>query len=366
MKHVDVIIVGQGLAGSLLAHFLMESGCSVLVIDDDNPRAATQVAAGLINPVTGRYFVKSWRVDDLIPFAQHTYQNLEKRLHQSFYHPRNVLRALSCQGDENDWLGRSADPAYQAYIVDPADLSAYEGKINPAFAYGELQHAAQVDIGLLCKSFRNLLIEKNAFSQDTFNFNNLSLPPSPAPPLAPSPSRPLSYRDTTATTLVFCEGAKAKSNPFFNYLPFVGDKGEVLIVKIPGAFFSKMLKQGIFIIPIGPAEDELYWVGATYERRYDSDEPTLPGKNYLVGQLREVLTMPFEIIDHRSAIRPTVKDRRPFLGRHPQYPQLAIFNGLGTKGASLAPYWAKHMADMLIYGKQLDSEVDIARFLTKN
>jgi len=153
--HVDTLIVGQGLAGTLLAHFLMEAGQTVCVIDDDYPRAASRVAAGVINPVTGRSFVKSWRVDELIPFARETYQQLESLLGLPLYHERNILRALSHQGDENDWLGRSADPAYHDYIIDPADVSAFTGKINPAFSYGELQHASQVDIGRLCAAFRS-------------------------------------------------------------------------------------------------------------------------------------------------------------------------------------------------------------------
>ncbi|NUQ22651.1 MAG: FAD-binding oxidoreductase [Saprospiraceae bacterium] len=372
---VDTLIVGQGLAGTLLAYFLMEAGQTVCVIDDDYPRAASRVAAGVINPVTGRSFVKSWRVDELIPFARQTYLQLESLLGLPLYHERNILRALSHQGDENDWLGRSADPAYLDYIIDPADVSAYFGKINPAFSYGELQHASQVDIGKLCTAFRSFLINKNSFKKETFDYNKLEISISAEmqnfaslqmfpPSLPPSPS--LSYQGITADRLVFCEGAKAPRNPYFNYLPFIGDKGEVLIVKIPGAHFPKMLKQGVFVIPFGKPEEELYWIGTTYERNFENDEPSPHSKATLNDQLSEVLTLPFEVVDHLAAIRPTVKDRRPFLGFHPQFEQLAIFNGLGTKGTSLAPFWAKHLADRLVHGSPLDRQVDIARFLTHN
>jgi glycine/D-amino acid oxidase-like deaminating enzyme len=377
---VDTLIVGQGLAGTLLAYFLMEAGQTVCVIDDDYPRAASRVAAGVINPVTGRSFVKSWRVDELIPFARQTYLQLESLLGLPLYHERNILRALSHQGDENDWLGRSADPAYLDYIIDPADVSAYFGKINPAFSYGELQHASQVDIGKLCTAFRSFLINKNSFQKETFDYNKLHVqesksrfltPPTPEGETLPhtvaqSYSRTVSYQGISAHHLVFAEGAKATHNPYFNYLPFIGDKGEVLIVKIPGAHFPKMLKQGVFVIPFGKPEEELYWIGTTYERNFEHDEPSPHSKATLIDQLSEVLTLPFEVVDHLAAIRPTVKDRRPFLGFHPQFEQLAIFNGLGTKGTSLAPFWAKHLADRLVHGSPLDRQVDIARFLTHN
>ncbi|MBL7793554.1 MAG: FAD-binding oxidoreductase [Saprospiraceae bacterium] len=390
---VDTLIVGQGLAGTLLAHFLIEAGQTVCVIDDDYPRAATRVAAGVINPVTGRSFVKSWRVDELIPFARQTYQQLESLLGLPLYHERNIIRALSHQGDENDWLGRSADPAYHDYIIDPADVSAFTGKINPAFSYGELQHASQVDIGRLCAAFRSFLINKNSFQKETFDYNKLEIsisaetqnfasqqitPPTPEGETLPhtvashsrivvqSQSRKVAYQGITAASLVFAEGAKAIHNPYFSYLPFIGDKGEVLIVKIPGARFPKMLKQGVFVIPFGKPEEELYWIGTTYERNFEHDDPSPQSKATLIDQLNEVLTLPFEVVDHLAAIRPTVKDRRPFLGFHPQFEQLAIFNGLGTKGTSLAPFWAKHLADRLVHGSPLDRQVDIARFLTHN
>ncbi|MEL7021711.1 MAG: hypothetical protein AAGK47_08885, partial [Bacteroidota bacterium] len=60
--------------------------------------------------------------------------------------------------------------------------------------------------------------------------------------------------------------------------------------------------------------------------------------------------------------RPTVKDRRPFLGKHPDFSRLAIFNGLGTKGASLGPYFAQQMTNHLLQQTALEPDVDITRF----
>ena len=109
-------------------------------------------------------------------------------------------------------------------------------------------------------------------------------------------------------------------------------------------------------------QDGLYWAGSTCGRKYADGRPTVEGREYLEGRLRDILKLPFEVVEHRAAIRPTVKDRRPFLGRHPEYPQLALFNGLGAKGASLGPFWAKHMADFLIKNVTLEEAVDIGRF----
>ncbi|NJL76493.1 MAG: FAD-dependent oxidoreductase [Saprospiraceae bacterium] len=133
------------------------------------------------------------------------------------------------------------------------------------------------------------------------------------------------------------------------------------MVRIPNAEFNNILKHRIFIVPLG---EDLYWIGATNNQTFEDETPTLSNRQTLENHLREILKLPFEVVAHQAGVRPTVKDRRPFLGLHPQFNQLAIFNGLGTKGASLAPFFAKQMADFLTTGRSIDEAVDIKRFET--
>lgn len=342
------LVVGQGLAGTLLTHFLTQAGQQVTLIDQDHAHSASIAAAGLINPITGRRFVKSWRVDELIPFAQATYQELEEQLGQTFFHPRGLLRALSSVREENDWLARSAEPGYSQYIQEPIDLGTYQMHTQAAFGYGEVRQSAQVAVPVLLKAYQKYALDKGMLRLELFDYQLLK----------PSESG-VFYGDVFFDQVVFCEGQGAIKNPFFNYLPFRGDKGEALIVHIPNAGFSKILKNNIFIAPLG---NERYWVGATYEPHYENDLPSAKGRHYLEQKLQELLTIPYEIVDHWAAVRPTVKDRRPFLGIHPEFPQLAVFNGLGTKGASLAPFWANHFVQVLQKKLNLDPEVNIDRF----
>lgn len=349
MKTVDYIIAGQGLAGTLLAYFLRKKGKTVFLIDPGQEGTASKVAAGIINPITGRRYVKSWRIDDLIPFAQHTYRSLESLLDISIYHPRPIIRTLFNAREENDWLLRTAEAGYEEYMLDKADLDAYAKHTERAFSYGEVQHTAQVDIALLTRAFREDLKRKESLLEEKLDYQQIKLH-----------EEGVRYKTIEGKVLIFCEGAGAVSNPFFNYLPFGGAKGEVLIIGIKEASFEKILKHRVFIVPLS---DGNYWIGSTYSWKFEDNQPTQEGLDYLKGRLKEVLKVPFEIKAHKAAIRPTVKDRRPFLGRHPDFPQLAIFNGLGTKGASLGPYWAKHMCSFLIDHTQLDKEVNIERFV---
>lgn len=346
---VDYLIVGQGLAGTLMAHFLLQAGKEILLIDNGHKNAASKVAAGIINPITGRRFVKSWRINKLIPFAEQTYRELEKRLSIKIFHPTTVIRTLFNRREENDWLLRTRQEGYNKFILAQADPGDWTLITIPAFNYGEVGQAAQVDVKLLVTAYGQYFKDHNRLIQEDFDFNALKID-----------TDQITYKQWSAGQLIFCEGHRAAHNPYFNYLPYRGAKGEVLIIKIPGANLDKLFKHRLFIVPLG---EERYWVGASYNWDYKNDEPTEEGRKFLLDRLHQILKIPFDVEQHLAAIRPTVKDRRPFLGQHPQFPNLFIFNGLGTKGASLGPFWAKHMTDYLVRGEKLDAVININRFV---
>lgn len=349
MQKIDYIIVGQGLAGTLLGHLLEEAGKQVIFIDQNHQGAASCVAAGIINPITGRRYVKSWKIDELFPVATTTYRQIEEQLNVSFFHATSVLRTLFNHRELHDWEERQLSDSYQKYMPEDVDIGDYEKHTVPAYAYGEVRPAAQVEVEKLVKAYRQFWQKKGQIHGEIFDFDQLQLT-----------DNQVEYKDITATVLIFCEGAAAKQNPYFNYLPFKGNKGEALIVRIPEVNFQKLLKQRIFIVPL--SEKDTYWIGATNEHQHENDAPSAAGKTYILDRLRDVLTVPFEVIEHKAAIRPTVRDRRPFLGQHPEFKRLAIFNGLGTKGASLAPYFAHQMQQLLLNNTSPSTEVDIQRF----
>ncbi len=357
-EELDYLIVGQGLAGTLLSFFLLNKNQRVKVIDFPHPGASSKIAAGVVNPVTGRRIAKSWRFEELLPAARQTYLELESLLAIEIWQERNILRALHNNFEENEWDRRGAFPEYEPYFEPKAGASSFQGKIRQPFAWGELRQSAQAAMPELVFAYRRWLEKQGLILEENFDYQQVK----------PEKER-VNYRHFSAKKIVFCEGARALDNPFFNYLPFVPTKGELLIVHIPGADFDKMLKHKIFIVPIksdpenpGIPEGELFWVGSTSRWEYDGPEPTEERRKWLVKQLDAVLEIPYEIIRQFAGIRPTVQDIRPFLGTHPQHPTLAIFNGLGTKGASLGPFFARQMTGFLLDAAKLDEEVNISRF----
>ena len=83
----DYLIIGQGLAGSLLARELVALDRRVLVIDDHYKSSSSTVAGGLINPVTGKRLALQPGIDYLLPAAQRRYRSLEQKAGLRFFFP---------------------------------------------------------------------------------------------------------------------------------------------------------------------------------------------------------------------------------------------------------------------------------------
>jgi glycine oxidase len=380
MDKQDYIIVGQGISGSILAYFLRENGQKVVIFDNytEGSLSSSMIAAGVINPITGRRFVKSWRIDELLPSAKRTYQALEKVLNVPIWHDRRLIRTLSNVDEENNFLLRRTYPDYAEYCGETADVPHVSNEkkakntssfFNKFYAFAETHNGAQVNLPLLVAQMRLYFVENQQFINEDFSFDDLHIG-----------DDCVRYKNLRAKKIIFAEGAVGAKNPYFSWLPFNLDKGELLLVRIPDLHLTTIFKHKISIVPLhdvgenstvdaqnakyteGSSFENLYWVGATNAWNFDSTSPTEANKQLILNELREILNCPFEVIAHQAAVRPTVRDRRPFIGFHPEFPTLGIFNGFGTKGASLAPFFAEQFVDNLLNGKPLEKEVDISRF----
>jgi glycine oxidase len=340
MSEKTYIIVGQGLAGTLLAWELLQNGCNIFVYDEGHADSASSVAAGLINPITGRRMVKSEMIDILMPTAERTYLNLEEFLGVKLWYSRRLLWTLSTIKEENDWALRSSAEGISDYIEQKPKTDDIQHFFKKDLNFGEIKNVAQVDLPALIIAFRRFLKEKNILKEEKYTLQN-----------------------TENQIIIYCEGAKAIHNPLWSWLPFSLAKGEALHLKFNTAFTEKIIKNNVSLIPLS---NGTYWVGSNYEWNVTNSEPSPEIKKMFLQELNQFLMADYQVVAHHAAIRPTTKDRRPMLGFHYENPNLAIFNGLGTKGTSLAPYWAKHFVKVLLNKEKLDKMVDIERFLLKN
>lgn len=139
-----------------------------------------------------------------------------------------------------------------------------------------------------------------------------------------------------------------------------GNKGEVLTIKVPGLELDYIIKSSVFLMPY---KEDLFWVGATYDRDDHSYDPTSQGIEFLTSRLERFLKLPYEIIDHKAGIRPTTSDRRPFLGAPLEHANVHLFNGMGSRAVLVAPWAAQVLCDAIYENIPLPADVDINRFL---
>lgn len=330
MSQIDYLIVGQGLVGSLLANALINLNQSVLVIDDDNPRAASKVSSGVINPITGRRLVKSWMYEELRDSFTNMYQELEHEFNEALLEKRTIIRTTSSIQDENVWNAMALNQP--EHCIQDLENNPWQEIVNTKFSFGGIR-GYQVNVKRLLDLIKDKLIENKSLRLDSFDYTKILFD-----------NGGVIYKDITAKKIIFCEGWKVIQNPFFNKEAFEPAKGEVVLIQSPKLTSQSILKHKLSVVPIA---DNNYWVGSTFDWGTDNESPTAQKMEYLSGKLREILKVPFTIVDHISGIRPSTRDRRPIVKPHPTHPELLILNGLGAKGTSLAPYFTLKMLNLL-------------------
>lgn len=346
----DYIITGQGIAGTLLSYTLVQAGQRVLVIDEYKANSASRIAAGVINPVSGRRFEMGWMYEEIYPFARNTYQQLGSLLDVPVFLERDIWMVLpSAQLQEafNTKTGRGAAQQY----TRPADAAVWDNWLHQPYG-AAIVKGATVLLQNLLPAWRAWLSGRQLLLEERLD-----------PALLQVSTEGVQYKHVKARALIFCEGAQTVHNPWFGpHIPYLLNKGEVLKVHIPGLDTENIIKRSITLVP---QEKEVFWAGSTFAWDYPDELPTAGKRAYLEDALQQLLKVPYTILGQEAGIRPSGKDRRPIMGLHPHYPSLGMFNGLGTKGCSLAPYMADMLTRHLLQRQPLLPETDIKRYFNR-
>ena len=132
-----------------------------------------------------------------------------------------------------------------------------------------------------------------------------------------------------------------------------------MTIKIDNFTNDTIFRKKVFLIPL---KQGVYKCGSIYNREYLEQGITEEARKELCGHLEDLIKTKYLVDRQYWGIRPATRDRKPIMGLHPVYKQLAIFNGLGSKGVSLAPYFAHQLVQFFEGTTALDKEVDIERF----
>jgi len=343
---VDYIIVGQGLAGSLIAYELLKRNRKILVYDLPEENQSSSVAAGLFNPVTGRRFIKTWKADDLFPFLHKFYPAAENHLKSKFFYPLPLFRPFINLLEQNNIIADVSNTEENNYLIK-ANSESRALRIDKDFGGVEVKAAGFLDIPVFIDSVRERIRETGRYTTGWFKEENLLLKP-----------ESIHYEEYISEKIIFCNGARASGSKLFSWLPFRPVKGELIYTTISPPF-EFIYNRNLFILPF---KNEVHKVGSTYDWERIDAIPTKEGKKMLENKLKAILDVNFKTINHIAGIRPATKDRRPFIGRHPKYKNIGIFNGLGSKGVSLGPYFAYKFIDSLESDTEIDFEANIKRY----
>lgn len=347
-KQVDAFIVGGGLAGIHLALAMDRKGQIPLVINRPDLHSSSRIAAGIINPITGRRFALTWLYDQLEPVFLEVYRYWENQWDAHFFYPENIFRSVPENKLVNDLDAKLTEPAYEKYCRKMTDAEIRESNMLIDFkSPGYVMKGYQVDTNEFLDQSIAYLESKGMYQEGEFSSSPDQLD-----------LNQFSFEQYHSDRLIWATGASIAHHPHFSWVKMNPNKGEVLHLKTSGDPLKDIIKQSAFFVPLN--EEEI-WLGSFNTWESQDSQPTEEGWDYLKSRA-QILKQPFSISSHLAAIRPAVEDRRPVIGAHPHNPNIYLFNGFGSKGTSLIPYFAENLVEHMMDGSGIVSEVNIMRF----
>lgn len=342
MKNVEYIIVGDGYAGLFFAHQLLRNN-KTFVIYSSGKKGASQVSAGVINPVVLKKFTTFWLASEQIEILHEIMSEIEIYLGKNFLIKENIHRIFHDENEKKLWLAKT-ETAELSPFLDP-QFEKLETVKNP-FETGSVFKSARLDVENFFLDFVNYLKQNKYLIEEEFDHSQLS---------------ENSYKQIAFKNIVFCEGMGVRKNPYFSDIQVIANKGHHLKVRLSEDLNHQYtLKKKHFLFPLNNGS---YYYGGTYDPNDRENVIDDFKRVELVEGLQEIYAPEFEVVTINYGFRPTVKDRRPILGNHPEHQNYYIFNGLGARGILSGAFASRLLFDHIEYGKELLPEVDLKRFI---
>lgn len=317
-QHTQILIIGQGLSGSWLSYYLRQLNIDCIVLDENKSYTASKVASGIINPVTGMRYVKTWMVDEAMPTAIKAYEEFD------CIEQKNMLEVFENHSSEQAFEKRMNED----YDFVQMHTSNWANIFNYNLSIGEINPCYLVDVHSFLQQQNKTNTIQEKFEESFLQIEN----------------NKIIYKDIIADKIIFCDGISSKQSNYFKHLGFAPVKGEALLIQCNNLSSQYIFKNKHSIVPW---RDGLFWVGASFDREYKDEHPSIEFKNDITQWLNRFLKLPYKLVDHFSSIRPANINRKPFVGLHPTQKNIGILNGMGSKGVLYAPYFANQFANNL-------------------
>ncbi len=340
MKNVDYIIVGDGYAALFFAHQLIKNNKSFYLFSEGK-KSASMVSAGIINPAVLKRFTTFWLAQEQIDSLKKTLSEIERYTHKNYLIEKPILRVFHDEKEKELWLKKSNEISFLSN-----DFIKINSIKNP-FGCGKVNHSARLNVRDFFTDLMNYLEQNSHLIKEKFDYNLIKTENS-------------TYKDIQFKNIIFAEGMAVKENPYFSEIPVEANKGHHLEVKISDKIEDDFtIKKKHFIFPLN---ENTYYYGGTYDREQTHHKIDDSAVEKLTNALAEFYPNDFEVTQVKFGFRPTVKDRRPIVGNHPEFKNLYVFNGLGARGILNGNYFAINLYNHLDNGEVIHPEVDLKRF----
>lgn len=327
MAVYDYLIIGQGLAGSILATGLMQKNASLLIYDNAHASSSSVVAAGIITPVVGKRFTLSSQFSSAWEDAKMHYTKLDGHLPAPCWKEIQITRYLTSKEEVQIVRKRIADPDYAPYIAEYDPSSSSFGAVT-------FSTAAIVDTKAVLQYYEESFLQKEILRQEAFVHLELK-----------KKDHFYHYRGDQFRAVISCEGWKVIANPYWQHLPMAPAKGAILSTCYPAENSAHGYNQKGWCMP---AHDGTYRLGSTFSWDPLNEVPT--AEEY--AQVIELLSLhpklhSSHITKIACGVRPSSRNTQPIIQEHPTQKNHFAFNGFGSRGTLWIPHQAKIFADIL-------------------
>ena len=347
MQNVDYIIVGDGYAALFFVHQLTKNNKS-FVIFSEGRKSASQISAGIVNPVVLKKFTTFWLAQEQLNFLKTSLDEIETYTGKNYLVNASIHRIFHDENEQKLWLKKSLTEELSSFLdKDFKQLEVVKNDFNT----GMVKQSARLNVQGF---FSDLLMFHDNNSQlikEKFNYNEINIEES-------------RYQNFKFKNIIFCEGMGVKKNPYFSDIPVIPNKGHHIRVKLSEPIPENItIKKKHFLFPLN---NDLYFYGGTYDREQMHEHIDDSAVEQLRNGLSEFYPNDFDIEEVHFGFRPTVKDRRPIVGRHHEYHNLYVFNGLGARGILNGCYFSKNLYDFIESNVDLPQEISLDRFNKKD
>lgn len=347
MKNIDYIIVGDGYAALFFAHQLILNNKSFVVFSEQK-KSASQISAGIINPVVLKKFTTFWKAQEQINFLKKSLKEIETYTGESYFIDSPIHRIFHDENEQKLWLKKSQNEELKYFLDKNFD---HLNIVKNDFLTGKVNQSARLDVKGFFSGIMSFLEANGNLVKEKLIYSEINTSSS-------------TYKDFHFKNILFCEGMGVKENPFFSHIEVNPNKGHHIRVKLSESIPQNItIKKKHFLFPL---ENGLHFYGGTYDREQMHHEIDDSAVDQLQKGLSEFYPHNFDIKETHFGFRPTVKDRRPIIGRHPEYRNLFVFNGLGARGILNGCYFSKSLFDYIENNIPLHEEISIDRFHKKD